>query len=118
MNTLVITSPLVQLNSPYPSGAYLTSFFKVLGFNSQWQDLSIKLFYEIFSSKGLKKLFAITEKKALQLAEKAQFSGDEITADNLRNYIFQKDLWINWIDWIVSILCDGSKKSGREKVIF
>ncbi|MCI5607714.1 MAG: radical SAM protein [Spirochaetia bacterium] len=115
MNTLVITSPLVQLNSPYPSGAYLTSFFKVLGFNSQWQDLSIKLFYEIFSSKGLKKLFAITEKKALQLAEKAQFSGDEITAENLRNYIFQKDLWINWIDWIVSILCDGSKKSGREK---
>ena len=28
INTIIIQPPLVQLNTPYPSGAYLLSFFK------------------------------------------------------------------------------------------
>ena len=115
-NAIVITPPLVQLNSPYPSGAYLNGFFKSQGFNSTWYDLSIELFYSIFSKYGLKKLFSKSEKTALEMAEAAEAQGDENTSFNIRRYISTKDQWINWIDYITGILCSGRDGfSGREK---
>ena len=114
MNVLIITPPLVQLNAPYPSGAYLKSFFKSLGHNATWLDLSIELVHEIFSHSGLARLFDLTEEKAMKLAAKAESEGDEETARNLRRYILQQDLWTNWIDDIVKILCDGTDVSTRE----
>lgn len=115
MNVIIIQPPLVQLNSPYPSGAYLQSFFKSLGHESSWYDLSIKLFYSIYSKTGLSKLFSLTETKALQMADKAETSGDENTAFNLRRYVTTQQQWIEWMDFITGILCSGNKNvSGRE----
>lgn len=114
MNVLVITPPLVQLNAPYPSGAYLKSFFKSQGHKAAWLDLSIELVHEIFSRSGLARLFELTEEKAMKLAAKAESEGDEETAHNLRRYILQQDLWTNWIEDIMSILTDGSGTSSRE----
>ena len=111
MNITVITPPLVQLNSPYPSGAYLTSFFKQLGHNCNWADLSNDLVYSIFSRQGLIKLFSQSQARALQLAGDAQAAGDDNTAFQLRRYISTKANWINWIDDILAILCGR----GREK---
>jgi len=113
-DVIIINPPIVQLNTPYPSGAYLGSFFKSLGCNTRWYDLNIDLFYSIFSREGLAKLFDLTEKKALKMAAKAQSQGDGSTAFNLRRYISTKDLWINWIDFITQTLCDGNT-STREK---
>ncbi|MCQ2576230.1 MAG: radical SAM protein [Treponema sp.] len=116
MNVIVINSPLVQLNTPYPSGAYLSAFFKSLGHNTFWADMSIELFYSIYSKDGLKKLFEFTESKALKLAKEAEFQGDDNTAFNLRRYVSTKEQWINWIDTITAILSDGKKSfSTREK---
>ena len=67
MNVITVITPLVQLNAPYPSGAYLTSFFKKMGCEACWHDLSIALYYEIFSKQGLEKLFSLTKEKALKL---------------------------------------------------
>ena len=115
-NAIVITSPLVQLNAPYPSGAYLTSFFKKMGFSSIWYDLSIELFYSIFSKDGLTKLFSLTESKAINMANEAMKNGDEATAFNLNRYVSNKEYWINWIDYITGMLCSGREGfSGREK---
>lgn len=114
MKVLVITPPLVQLNAPYPSGAYLCSFFKNLGLDAKWLDLSIELIHEVFSSADLARLFALTESRALKLAQKALSEGDAETAHNLHRYILQSDLWINWIDDIMKILTDGSGTSTRE----
>lgn len=111
MNITVITPPLVQLNSPYPSGAYLTSFFKNLGHDCRWKDLSIALVYELFSKEGLSRLFELSHESALRLADKAQTDGDENTAFNIRRYLSTKDNWIKWIDDILLILCG----KGREK---
>ena len=104
METLIIQPPVVQLNSPYPSGAYLSSFFKNEGHNSFWIDLNVELFHKIFSSDGLKKIFSLSAEKALKLAENAESKGDEETSFNLRRYVSQKSLWIDWIDQIVLIL--------------
>ena len=114
MNVLIITPPLVQLNAPYPSGAYLSSFFKKLGNNTKWLDLSIELVHEIFSYCGLTRLFELTEKKAMEKAALAESHGDDETAMNLRRYVLQSELWIQWIDDIIKILCDGTNESTRE----
>ncbi|MCR4733699.1 MAG: radical SAM protein [Treponema sp.] len=109
MNVIILNSPLVQLNAPYPSGAYLFDFFKSEGAACRWFDLSNQLFYSIFSKEGLTKLFALSEKSALKMADAAESSGDEVTAFNLRRYISCSEQWIEWIDFIVGMLCSGRK---------
>ena len=104
MNVLILQPPVMQLNTAYPSGAYLSAFFKSQNCRTKWLDLNIKLFYEIFSKAGLEKLFSLASKNALKTAEKAEKSGDEATAFNLRRYVSEKKLWINWIDKITAIL--------------
>ena len=87
MNVIIITPPLVQLNCPYPSGAYLADFFKSYeDCKAKWLDLSIELFYSIFSRAGLTKLFELSQEKALELAEKAEKRGDSAAAFNLRRF--------------------------------
>lgn len=136
MKVVIIQPPIVQLNTPYPSGAYLQDFFKKLksfsNLDSQlspaafelakkagyqidsveWKDLSIELFHRIFSKEGISQLFHKTKDKALKMALEAENQGDEITAYNLRRYVLTKESWINWIDKIVALLVEN--KSGRE----
>ena len=117
MNTIIITPPVVQFNSPYPSGAYLKAFFKQSdNKNVCWLDLNISLFYEIFSKTGLERLFKLSENKALQLADEAEQNGDDDTAFNLRRYVSQKENWIEWIDFITSVLCSGGTGEIIEKI--
>ncbi len=117
MDVLILQPPIVQLNTAYPSGAYLSAFFKQKEFsdivkNVEWIDLSIELFYEIFSADGLKRLFALCENKALEKAAQAEKHGDDGTAFNLRRYVCEKEQWISWIDTITAIL--RGDKSGFE----
>ncbi|HAZ96576.1 radical SAM protein [uncultured Treponema sp.] len=114
MNIIVIQPPLVQLNSPYPSGAYLKSFFNKNGHKAIWLDLSVQLVHSIFSKNGLKKLFELSKENAMKIASAAEKNGDFATAKNLRRYIFQSDLWIEWIDFIMSVLCGKQNPSSRE----
>src|SRR5574344_333875 len=104
MKIIIIQPPLVQLNTPYPSGAYLSAYFRKLDHEVTWYDLSISLFYKIFSRDGLIKLFSLCSNKALTLADYYLDNNNDEAAFNLRRYISQKDLWINQIDTITSIL--------------
>jgi len=104
MNVLILQPPIMQLNTAYPSGAYLSRFFKREGCNVKWLDLNIELFYSIFCYKGLKKIFELGRKKALEMADKAEQNGQGSVCFNLRRYISQENLWCNWIDRITAIL--------------
>ena len=110
-DVLILQPPIVQLNTAYPSGAYLSAFFKSLGHKTRWLDLSLELYYAIFSRAGLTKLFSLCAENALKLADQAEKSGDEATAFNLRRYVAQKDLWIEWIDFITAFLRPGSREN-------
>lgn len=55
--TLFVTPPFTQLNTPYPATAYLKGFFNTLGRESNQADLGIDVILELFSQKGLKRLF-------------------------------------------------------------
>ena len=124
MKTIIITPPVVQFNSPYPSGAYLKAFFTHEEGGAQsaddvtWYDLNIRLFYEVFSRNGLTKLFELSEKNALKLADEAERKGDENTAFNLRRYISQKSNWINWIDFITSVLSGGGAREKEHQFLY
>ena len=108
----------MQLNTAYPSGAYLTSFFKTENCYASWCDLNIRLFYEIFSRSGLKRLFELSEARALPLADQAERKGDDNTAFNLRRYISQKENWIEWIDFITAVLCGGGAREKEHQFLY
>ena len=120
LNTIIIQPPLVQLNTPYPSGAYLSSFFKTvykdykIQGTVKWLDLSTELFHEIFCRNGLSLIFEKSKKKALKLADNLESQGDDNSAFQLRRYVSQSKNWCNWIDSIVAIVCGSHNLSGRE----
>ena len=116
LNTLIIQPPLVQLNTPYPSGAYLLDFFNSLYEEKnvkgrvEWFDLSNSFFHKIFCKHGIAHIFNSTFEKALKLSSQYESQGDDNTAFHLRRFISQKEFWINWIDEIIAIVCFSNSK--------
>jgi len=53
MRILSIIPPMTQLNTPYPSTAYLTGFLRSRGFHAEQSDLSIALALKLLSVEGL-----------------------------------------------------------------
>ena len=50
---LSLIPPMTQLNTPYPSTAYLTGFLRSRGIDAVQEDLALALVLELFSVKGL-----------------------------------------------------------------
>src|SRR5687768_14636600 len=54
MRILLVTPPMIQLNTPYPATAYLTGFLRLhgsnLGLTVMQADASIALFLRLFSA--------------------------------------------------------------------
>ena len=55
--TLLITPPFTQLNTPYPATAYLKGFLTEKGVSVEQCDLSIELFSEVFTADFITKIF-------------------------------------------------------------
>ena len=55
---LSIIPPMTQLNTPYPSTAYLTGFLRSRGFNAEQADLSIALALRLLSVQGVQAIHA------------------------------------------------------------
>ena len=66
---LLLTPPFTQLNTPYPATAYLKGFLNTKNIESHQADLGIELILQLFSSAGLKKMFAHLETLDLELSE-------------------------------------------------
>ena len=50
---LSVIPPMTQLNTPYPSTAYLTGFLRSRGVDAVQEDLALALVLELFSNEGL-----------------------------------------------------------------
>jgi hypothetical protein len=90
--TLFITPPFTQLNTPYPATAYLKGFLNTLGRESYQADLGIDVILELFSSKGLRKLFSDLDASDI-----------ELTDNSFRIYSL-KDDYISTIDPVIRFL--------------
>lgn len=60
---LALIPPMTQLNTPYPSTAYLTGFLRAQGVSAVQEDLAIALVLRLLSRKGLEPLRAVAQRQ-------------------------------------------------------
>jgi radical SAM superfamily enzyme YgiQ (UPF0313 family) len=58
LRVLSVIPPMTQLNTPYPSTAYLTGFLRSRGVAATQEDLALKLVLRLFSPQGLQGILA------------------------------------------------------------
>src|SRR3954469_2365768 len=58
---LALIPPMTQLNTPYPSTAYLTGFLRSRAIDARQEDLALALVLRLFSREGLAELRAAAE---------------------------------------------------------
>ena len=56
VRVLAVIPPMTQLNTPYPSTAYLTGFLRSRGIEAHQADLALALVLELFAPAGLQQL--------------------------------------------------------------
>jgi radical SAM superfamily enzyme YgiQ (UPF0313 family) len=61
MRVLSVIPPMTQLNTPYPSTAYLTGFLRSRGITASQEDLALALVLRLFSPDGLRAVRAVIE---------------------------------------------------------
>src|ERR1700755_2497117 len=79
MRCLLVTPPMIQLNTPDPATAYLTGFLRLhaadLGLEVTQADASIALFLRLFSAPRVAQMAAEVRRRARGLGKKAQVPG-------------------------------------------
>ena len=68
---LLLLPPLTQLNTPYPSTAYLTGFLRHRGVEAFQADLGIQMVLRLFSQDGLRHLFRTLRARKTHLPNEA-----------------------------------------------
>lgn len=96
MNTLLITPPLMQMNSPYPATAYLTGYLQKRGYKVTQKDLSLDLILKLFSQHGLKQIYSQLKKQKKITHEGTRFFIEafedyERTIDSVINFLQNND---------------------------
>src|SRR3954464_9291866 len=86
MRVLLVTPPMIQLNTPYPATAYLTGFLRLhaarLGLEVSQADAALELFLRPFSRAGLARVLAeLRVRSASAAANDAAARGDEDDGD-------------------------------------
>jgi radical SAM superfamily enzyme YgiQ (UPF0313 family) len=89
---LLLIPPLTQLNTPYPSTAYLTGFLQSRGITAEQADLGIEMVLRLFSQTGLRRLFTVVRQQGDALPPEA-------TA-----MLAREKAYIEWIEPVVSFL--------------
>ncbi|WP_114639683.1 B12-binding domain-containing radical SAM protein [Polynucleobacter necessarius] len=73
---------MTQLNTPYPSTAYLTGFLRSRGFNAVQEDLALSLVLDLFTPKGLSQIHA----QALEMPEELRSASVNYFLDYFEDY--------------------------------
>jgi radical SAM superfamily enzyme YgiQ (UPF0313 family) len=73
MRALSLVPPMTQLNTPYPSTAYLTGFLRSRGLDARQEDLALALVLRLFSREGLAALRGAAEARRHRTARVRQF---------------------------------------------
>ncbi|MBX9657911.1 MAG: radical SAM protein [Nitrospiraceae bacterium] len=89
---LLLIPPLTQLNTPYPSTAYLTGFLQSQGVSSEQADLGIEMVLRLFSPDGLRDVFRLVRQQSDDLPQQAH----AMLAD--------EDAYLSTIDTVVTFL--------------
>ncbi|MGZ3788174.1 MAG: B12-binding domain-containing radical SAM protein [Bacteriovorax sp.] len=95
MKVLLIIPPMTQVNTPYPSTAYLTQFLRDQKIEATQKDLGLDLFHRLFNRKGLNlvKNEIIKKKRKSEFEEffLEAFSDYENTIERVISFLQGKD---------------------------
>ena len=81
-SVLSVIPPMTQLNTPYPSTAYLTGFLRSQGVAATQEDLALKLVLNLFTPMGLQQV----REKALVLPEAERSASVNFFLDFFERY--------------------------------
>jgi hypothetical protein len=87
----LFTPPFTQLNTPYPATAYLKGFLNTKGISSFQSDLGIEVTLQLFSKKGLTKIFS-------------SIKNEQERSENAQRILALQQEYINCIDEVVLYL--------------
>lgn len=93
MKILSIIPPMTQLNTPYPSTAYLTGFLRSRSFDAVQEDLALKLVLSFFTPKGLEEV----KGAALMVSEEYRSASVNFFLDYFSDYQSTIDLAISFL---------------------
>ena len=82
LRILSVIPPMTQLNTPYPSTAYLTGFLRSRGFHAEQRDLSIGLALRLLSTDGLTAVY----EQVKALSRKQHNAATRFFADQFETY--------------------------------
>ncbi len=63
LRVLSLIPPMTQLNTPYPSTAYITGFLRSRGVDAVQADVALALVLKLFSKEGLQSIYAEIDKQ-------------------------------------------------------
>jgi len=90
---LSVIPPMTQLNTPYPSTAYLTGFLRSRGVDARQEDLALALVLRLFSGEGL---------SALREAAEARPAARRPA--QLRHFLREFDRYAATVDFVIAFL--------------
>ena len=90
---LGVIAPMTQLNTPYPSTAYLTGFLRSRGIDARQCDLALALVLELLSRRGLQAVQA--EAEALPAKRRSA---------RVRRFLAQADAYQDSVDAVIAFL--------------
>jgi hypothetical protein len=90
---LALIAPMTQLNTPYPSSAYLTGFLRSQGVDARQDDLALKLVLRLFTTPGLQKIQSI----AFEQAEALRSASVNYFLDHAQRYLDCIELVIGFL---------------------
>ena len=82
MKILSLIPPMTQLNTPYPSTAYLTGFLRSRGFDAVQEDLALALVLGFFTPQGLLEI----KNQALKVSEENRSASVNFLLDYFADY--------------------------------
>lgn len=82
MKVLSLIPPMTQLNTPYPSTAYLTGFLRSRGVDAVQEDLALALVLSFFTPEGLGEIYA----QALSMPEENRSASVNFFLDYFPTY--------------------------------
>ncbi|WP_370679529.1 radical SAM protein [Comamonas sp. GB3 AK4-5] len=97
VRVLSLIPPMTQLNTPYPSTAYLTGFLRSRGVDAVQEDLALALVLKLLSKDGLQQIMELVQ---------AQYDEDPDRAFSpaVQSFMAQRDQYLATIDKVIAYL--------------
>ena len=107
MRVLLLTPPMIQINTPYPATAYLTGFLRkhgrALGVDVSQADPALELFLRLFSRTGIAHIAEILRER--QQAQ--QEHGGEPPPPAIAHFLEHADAYVATVDAAIGFLQGG-----------